>query len=102
LSYTLSTIIGCRFIRDIKNCNTPTGRVLYFDAASNSSSSFFFIRRCKVSPVYSNNGIDISIHCCPVKMSEKQNSLYFDLLNGIKKTLQIHIPEENTSYDTGL
>jgi hypothetical protein len=45
-----------------------------------------------------NNGI----HCCPVKMSRKQNSLYFDLLNGIKKTSQIHIPEGNTGYDTGL
>jgi hypothetical protein len=32
-------------------------------------------------------------------MSEKQNSLYFDLLNGIKKSQQIHIPEGNTSYD---
>jgi hypothetical protein len=41
-------------------------------------------------------------HCCPVKMCEKQNSSYFDLLNGIKKTSQINIPEGNTGYDTEL
>jgi hypothetical protein len=30
-------------------------------------------------------GIESEDHCCPVKMSEKQNGLYFDLLNGIRK-----------------
>jgi hypothetical protein len=25
-------------------------------------------------------------HCCPVKTSRKQNSLYFDPLNGIKES----------------